>query len=484
MKKYFIFYVFLFANILAFTQPIAPEEQCKGLGLEFANSGLTYWTSSNDTRCDDTRNNHLLQAWTLGYNQAHYDFFNNANPKTDLIISDDIQSAGSGNFRIGDNNATKHYTTIKRSFKVSQSNYIFDFVYSVIFEQSTCSGVQKPFFHFTIKDQSGTTIEEILEVDDPLIGTNKNEPFKTYGNFRYKNKQKYGIELSSQIGQILIIEMTVADAFCEDKIGYAYIDFDCGNIPDYTYTGCTYPLTVNAPTLDNPQNYNYCWYEESDVNFTTPIICSTAFFVPKPGQYTLVIYDITDPVHPTIYWTYRYNIFCPPPCINCIPSFSPDPGKTYVVSSWVKQSDFNSTVTTQYSDAKLKIKYLNSSNGEISPPNGSVNEFMPFGKIIEGWQRIDGEFTIPLNCVKIEIELLNMSDFIDVFFDDVRIHPKEASLKSFVYDPVSLKLVAELDENNYATFYEYDDEGNLVRVKKETERGIMTIQESKSNTRK
>jgi hypothetical protein len=40
--------------------------------------------------------------------------------------------------------------------------------------------------------------------------------------------------------------------------------------------------------------------------------------------------------------------------------------------------------------------------------------------------------------------------------------------------------MAQLDENNYATFYEYDDDGTLVRVKKETERGIKTISETRS----
>ena len=38
------------------------------------------------------------------------------------------------------------------------------------------------------------------------------------------------------------------------------------------------------------------------------------------------------------------------------------------------------------------------------------------------------------------------------------------------YDPVTLLLTAELDDNNYATFYEYDQEGNLTRIKKETSR--------------
>ena len=50
--------------------------------------------------------------------------------------------------------------------------------------------------------------------------------------------------------------------------------------------------------------------------------------------------------------------------------------------------------------------------------------------------------------------------------------------------PVTLKYVAELDANNFATFYEYDEEGSLVRVKKETEKGIMTIQETKNHTKR
>jgi hypothetical protein len=67
-----------------------------------------------------------------------------------------------------------------------------------------------------------------------------------------------------------------------------------------------------------------------------------------------------------------------------------------------------------------------------------------------------------------------------VYFDDLRIHPFNANMKSFVYNPVNLRLMAEQDENNYSTFYEYDDDGTLIRVKKETERGIQTIKETRS----
>ena len=52
-------------------------------------------------------------------------------------------------------------------------------------------------------------------------------------------------------------------------------------------------------------------------------------------------------------------------------------------------------------------------------------------------------------------------------------------MTTYVYDPDNMRFVAQLDENNYASFYEYDEEGQMVRVKRETERGISTISEGK-----
>jgi hypothetical protein len=67
------------------------------------------------------------------------------------------------------------------------------------------------------------------------------------------------------------------------------------------------------------------------------------------------------------------------------------------------------------------------------------------------------------------------------YLDDIRIMPFNATIKTYVYDPRKLRIVAELDENNYATFYNYDEEGTLVQVKKETERGIMTLKTTRQN---
>lgn len=160
-------------------------------------------------------------------------------------------------------------------------------------------------------------------------------------------------------------------------------------------------------------------------------------------------------------------------CEECISSFSPIPGEKYVLSAWVKET--NMTGATDYDNSGIFIDFTG---------YDKIGPFKPEGQIIDGWQRIESAFTMPEGVSDIIIELENLDARGEVYFDDVRIHPFNSNMKSFVYDPVSQRLVAELDENNYATFYEYDEEGALIRVKKETERGIKTIQESRNSNKK
>ena len=65
--------------------------------------------------------------------------------------------------------------------------------------------------------------------------------------------------------------------------------------------------------------------------------------------------------------------------------------------------------------------------------------------------------------------------------DDIRIQPFNSSMTTYVYDPVSLRLSAALDKQNFADFYYYDEEGKLVQQKKETERGVLTVHSCREN---
>ena len=159
-------------------------------------------------------------------------------------------------------------------------------------------------------------------------------------------------------------------------------------------------------------------------------------------------------------------------CDDC-ETFQPKKGE-YFITGWVKEQSTLQVRT--YTNAVVWLHFYDSVGNRMAPDL----DIKGSGDIIDGWQRFEKSFTIPEHTSLFTIELLNDSANIPVFFDDIRLHPLDGSMKTFVYDPETFKLAAELDDNNYSTFYEYDKEGSLIRIKKETSQGIKTIQESRS----
>jgi len=64
------------------------------------------------------------------------------------------------------------------------------------------------------------------------------------------------------------------------------------------------------------------------------------------------------------------------------------------------------------------------------------------------------------------------------WYDDLRLHPEKGNMKTYVYDLRDYRLRAILDEENFASLFYYDAEGNLYLTKKETVRGIKTLTEN------
>lgn len=149
--------------------------------------------------------------------------------------------------------------------------------------------------------------------------------------------------------------------------------------------------------------------------------------------------------------------------------------KKYVVSFWVKRALMGPLVST-YDDVSLVI----STDGGVNPLSLGTPRL---SAIIDGWQKVEYTFTIVGDASGIADDIsvkFSNDGSTNLYIDDIRIQPFSSAMKTYVYDPMNLRLMAQLDDNNFATFYEYDEEGKLIRIKKETERGIMTIQESRN----
>lgn len=253
-----------------------------------------------------------------------------------------------------------------------------------------------------------------------LFGFNYTLPIAVAGNTKYEQLAYESFEENSEF-------WTMANCY-QGHFGFeGYIPTEAIPTTQYAHSG-KYSLNVKAAQSISSQN---------DRTFCT---------------------DASDPFESTeMVWRNCY----------CVGKFNPDTGR-YILSAWVKEGV--NLMDTSYLNAGVQVKLHKT---------GSVVETYTLkgqGQIIDGWQRIFGEFRISDSVEQVEIILLGATS-VDSWFDDLRIHPFNSNMRTYAYDQITLRLMAELDENNFATFYEYDQEGALIRVKKETVRGVQTLKE-------
>lgn len=158
--------------------------------------------------------------------------------------------------------------------------------------------------------------------------------------------------------------------------------------------------------------------------------------------------------------------------------------KKYMMSYWQKTNHTGMGATSV-------VNFVSKLNLSISIDGKEVIPSVKYNSIVDGWQKVDVFFDVPiLTDINKKIsfswkhDFLSDANLITYYIDDIRIQPLGSVMQTSVYDPITLRKMADLNENNFATFYEYDNEGNLVRIKQETIRGIQTIQETRSGLKK
>jgi hypothetical protein len=147
--------------------------------------------------------------------------------------------------------------------------------------------------------------------------------------------------------------------------------------------------------------------------------------------------------------------------VHCADVFAPTPGKKYHLSFWYNKED------TSLSGLQFTIFY---ENAQIYY---TIDYLSP---VIEGWRQFACSFELTgRQCGSLSFMLKNASQQ-NVFVDDFRVHPWQARMNHYVYNPFTHQLMSVLDENNFALMYQYDALQQVQNTIKETEKGRMFLQ--------
>ena len=154
------------------------------------------------------------------------------------------------------------------------------------------------------------------------------------------------------------------------------------------------------------------------------------------------------------------------------------PGKRYVLSAW-QAIEPRGRPLAPPEIAGVRVDFTSKRTGAVI----SSQLHTASGPIIEGWQRIDGTIDVPNQAADLILWLVNSGggrrNSQTLYIDDLRILPEDAGFESYVYESSTLRLVATLDENNFATLFAYAPDGKVNSIRRETVRGVLTVAESR-----
>lgn len=143
----------------------------------------------------------------------------------------------------------------------------------------------------------------------------------------------------------------------------------------------------------------------------------------------------------------------------------PDREKQYIVQFWYA-----------YQDSDVDVKTPTVLLGGTTLTNTST---VRSGR----WRLFSAETpggTFSPSGSSISIQNPNSTESVELYIDDIKIHPYEAKATCTVFDR-NLRPVAALDDNHFAMITQYDGQGVPVRTIRETERGFFTVADQHGN---
>lgn len=151
-------------------------------------------------------------------------------------------------------------------------------------------------------------------------------------------------------------------------------------------------------------------------------------------------------------------------------------GRTYVAKVWIyKNSPALAALT-------LSLTGITGTATPISVTN-SITRANTANLTVGDWVLMSVDITVPANLNlglthNLSVSLTTPPDAGTAYFDDLAFHPKDAVLTGNVYNEKTGLLVAQLDNENFATLYNYDNAGRVLTTYKEYSGGTKKITET------
>ncbi|MEL7533159.1 MAG: hypothetical protein AAFN10_17715, partial [Bacteroidota bacterium] len=174
---------------------------------------------------------------------------------------------------------------------------------------------------------------------------------------------------------------------------------------------------------------------------------------------------------------------------DCAGNFRGTWGKKYLMTFWLYGDAYHAgQVSNTPIDDYSGLEFGVSIGGITYPVTTSPTKK---GNLLDGWQRYELSFELPSEAAFNAANTQGSSPLFEVKFensgtqnlylDDLVIQPYLSGIQTYVYDPATLRLMAAMDNNGYATFYKYSKAGDLIGVQKETKEGIQSLNETRQS---
>lgn len=149
---------------------------------------------------------------------------------------------------------------------------------------------------------------------------------------------------------------------------------------------------------------------------------------------------------------------------------SVDPEKGILIKAWAKTDEIPTDPNNLNTDCKIYVKLIDPTNSAIVYNNKLLR------KIQTGeWTLYEAEIPALLNNPSVVDVCLYTNSSNNVYVDDILIKPINSAVQCYVYDYEKQRLTDEIDDLHLATHYQYNFEGEMDKIMKETDIGWRSI---------